>query len=98
GAAVYINRQWLEYTGLSEDQALGWGWTAAVHRGDLDRLTEYWRAVLASGEPGKIEARLRRLDGSYRWFLFSAAPLRDASGGLSGGWRPTTATDDAQWA
>jgi len=94
GAAVYINQRWLEYTGLSETQALGWNWTAAIHRDDLDRLTEYWRTVLASGEPGKIEARLRRFDGCYRWFLFSASPLRDGSGGLAGWCGSNTDIDD----
>jgi PAS domain S-box-containing protein len=84
GAAVYINRRWLEYTGLPEDQALGWKWTVALHRDDVDRLTEYWRGLLVSGEPGKIEARLRRFDGSYRWFLFTAVPIHDASGEVAG--------------
>jgi PAS domain S-box-containing protein len=94
GAAVYINQRWLEYTGLSESQALGWNWTAAVHRDDIDRLTEYWRTVLASGEPGQIEARLRRFDGCYRWFLFSASPLRDSSGELAGWCGSNTDIDD----
>jgi PAS domain S-box-containing protein len=94
GAAVYINQRWLEYTGLSDSQALGWNWTAAVHHDDLDRLTEYWRTVLASGEPGKIEARLRRFDGRYRWFLFSASPLRDGSGELAGWCGSNTDIDD----
>jgi PAS domain S-box-containing protein len=94
GAAVYINQRWLEYTGLSESQALGWNWTAAVHRDDIDQLTGYWRAVLASGEPGKIEARLRRFDGCYRWFLFSASPLRDGSGELAGWCGSNTDIDD----
>jgi PAS domain S-box-containing protein len=94
GAAVYINQRWLEYTGLSESEALGWNWTAAVHRDDLDRLTEYWRTVLASSEPGKIEARLRRFDGCYRWFLFSASPLRDGSGELAGWCGSNTDIDD----
>ena len=84
GAAVYLNQQWLTFTGLSEEQALGWGWTVRVHPEDLARLTEYWRTLLASGAAGEIETRLQRADGQYRSFLFSAAPLRDASGTISG--------------
>ena len=84
GAAVYSNRRWLEYTGLSAEQACGWGWTAAVHQDDINRLTGDWQTVLASGAPGEIEARLRRFDGQYRWFLFCAEPLRDSSGTVTG--------------
>ena len=94
GAAVYINRRWLEYTGLSESEALGWGWTVALHGEDRVRLTSYWQSLLASGESGKIEARLRRFDASYRWFLFSAEPLHDASGGLAGWCGSVTDIDD----
>ena len=39
GALVYSNRRWLEYTGLSAEQARGWGWTTAVHQDDINRLT-----------------------------------------------------------
>jgi PAS domain S-box-containing protein len=38
------------------------------------------RSCLASGTPVDVEARMRRFDGAYRWFLFRANPLRDASG------------------
>ena len=84
GAAVYIGRRWLEYTGLSPEQAAGWGWNAAVHDDDINRLTTHWQTLLACGARGEIEARLRRSDGQYRWFLFSAAPLHDVSGRLTG--------------
>jgi len=84
GEAVHVGRRWLEYTGLSVEQARGWGWAAAVHQDDIEGLTGYWRTVVASGAPGEIEARLRRADGQYRWFLFCAAPLRNGSGDLTG--------------
>ena len=77
GAAEFFNRRWLDYAGLSADQVHGWGWTSAVHPDDLSRLADYWRSVLASGEPGEFEARLRRFDGVYRWFLFRATPSLD---------------------
>ena len=48
------------------------------------RLTTHWHTLLASGARGEIEVRLRRSDGQYRWFLFSAAPLHDDSGRLTG--------------
>src|ERR1700692_4144383 len=80
GSADFFNQSWLDYTGISAEQAGDWDWTAALHPDDLRGLVEYWRSVLASGEPGEIEARLRRLDGVYRWFLFRATPSFDADG------------------
>jgi formate hydrogenlyase transcriptional activator len=82
GCIEFLNRRWLDYTGLSLDEALDRGWNAAVHPDDLDPLTDRWRALLASGRAGEIEARLRRYDGEYRWFLFSAEPVRDNHGDI----------------
>ena len=82
GAAEFFNRRWLDYAGLSADQAQGWGWTSALHPDDLNRLTDYWGNVLVSGQSGEIEARLRRFDGVYRWFLFRATPSLDSNGGV----------------
>ena len=72
-----MNRRWHDYTGLSVQEGLGWGWKAAIHPDDLGSLMTKWRHYLASGEPGESEARLRRFDGVYRWFLFRVEPLRD---------------------
>ena len=80
GSAEFFNQRWLDYVGLSAEEASDWGWTGALHPEDRDRLTDYWRQLLASGEAGEIEARLRRFDGEFRWFLFRASPLRDGSG------------------
>jgi len=80
GEVDFLNRRWREYTGLSLTDARGWGWRAAVHPDDLAGLEDYWRQVLGSGQPGELEARLRRHDGTYRWFIFRAMPLRDAEG------------------
>ena len=66
--------------GLSAEQASDWGWTAALHPEDMDGLAAAWRRILASEAPGEAEARLRRHDGAYRWFLFRTNPLRDESG------------------
>jgi PAS domain S-box-containing protein len=82
GSVEFLNRRWLDYTGYSLDEALAWGWKAAVHPDDLDALTDRWRALLASGQAGEIEARLRKYDGAYRWFLFRAEPARDDHGDI----------------
>ncbi|HEX4748209.1 MAG TPA: sigma 54-interacting transcriptional regulator, partial [Bryobacteraceae bacterium] len=80
GTAEFFNRRWLDYAGLSADTVQAWGWTSAVHPDDLNRLVDYWRGVLAAGQSAEIEARLRRFDGEYRWFLFRATPSRDNDG------------------
>src|ERR1017187_7333704 len=82
GAADFINQRWLDYTGIPAEEALGWGWKVVCHPDDLDRTMEYWRSVLASHEDRELEARLRRFDGTYRWFLFRVCPLRDESGNV----------------
>lgn len=80
GSAEFFNRHYLDYVGLSTEQAKDWGWTSAVHPDDLNKLARDWQMILASGKSGESEARLRRRDGEYRWFLFRATPLRDERG------------------
>jgi PAS domain S-box-containing protein len=80
GSAEFFSQHYLDFVGLSEEQASGWGWAAAVHPEDLNALTATWQRIIASEAPGEAEARLRRHDGEYRWFLFRASPLRDESG------------------
>jgi PAS domain S-box-containing protein len=80
GSADFLNRRWLDYTGLSEKQAQGWGWGTAIHPADVEGIVKHWQSALASGVPVEAEARMRRFDGTYRWFLFLANPLRDELG------------------
>lgn len=80
GAVDYSNRPWLEFTATTPELAEGWGWAAAIYPDDRDGLMECWRSCLASGTPFDMEARMRRFDGAYRWFIFRANPLQDASG------------------
>jgi formate hydrogenlyase transcriptional activator len=80
GSNEFVNRRWLEYTGLSAEESHGSGWQVAIHPDDARALAEKWRGSLVSGEPGEMEARLRRHDGVFRWFLMRVEPLRDDSG------------------
>ena len=80
GSADFFNQHYLDFIGLSAEQASGWGWTAAVHPDDLNGLAATWQRIMASEAPGEAEARLRRHDGAYRWFLFRTNPLRDEKG------------------
>lgn len=80
GPVEFLNRQWCEYTGIAMEEALGWGWTVTIHPEDMARLEVQWRDALESGMAGELEARVRRFDGEYRWFLFRYAPLLDDAG------------------
>jgi PAS domain S-box-containing protein len=80
GPNEFLNKGWHEYTGLSPEESHGWGWQVAFHPEDLPPLMKRWQDLLVSGEPGEIEARLRRYDGVYRWFLIRVEPLRDEAG------------------
>jgi PAS domain S-box-containing protein len=82
GSSDFNNEPWLRYTGLSAGQAEGWGYTDVIHPEDYERRTPQWRAAFAAGEPMEDEARLRRADGQYRWFLHRAVPLRDERGNI----------------
>jgi PAS domain S-box-containing protein len=94
GHIDFLNQRWLEYTGLTLEEARGWGWQRAVCPDDLPRLVEYWRSVLAAGRPGEIEARLRRYDGVDRWFLFRGVPQYDDQGDLVKWYGQTTDIED----
>ena len=80
GTPEFLNQRWLDYTGLSMEHALDRGWKGAVHPDDLGKLMGTWQGLLSSGEPGGVEARMRRFDGEYRWFLFRAEPVRGDQG------------------
>jgi PAS domain S-box-containing protein len=94
GSAEFFSQHYLDYVGLSAEQAQDWGWTVAVYPDDLSELATTWQAIMASGKPGEAEARLRRFDGEYRWLLFRANPLRDASGNIVKWYGVNTDIDD----
>ena len=92
GSADFLNQRFREYTGSPLEEGLGWGWMNAFH--PEDRAEQEWRAAFAAGEPFEREARLRRADGVYRWFLLRAAPLRDDRGTVVKWYGTTTDIED----
>jgi PAS domain S-box-containing protein len=82
GSVDFINQRWLESTGLAIENGLGWAWGSVVHPDDLARFVDEWHAALKAGEPIESEARLRRADGGYRWWLIRNVPLRDKPGNI----------------
>src|SRR6266853_2249387 len=90
----FLNQRWLDYTGLTIEEARGWGWKVAIHPDDLPQLLDVSQGLLASGKSGELEARLRRADGGYRWFLFRVEPLRDPHGTIVKWYGTNTDIDD----
>ena len=82
GSVDFINQRFLESTGLSMEDLLGWGWGSAVHPDDLARHVDEWHAALAAGKPMESEVRIRRADGDYRSLLVRNVPLRDELGNI----------------
>ena len=82
GSNTYVNRRFVEYSGMSGKQMAGSGWQAAIHPDDLQRHVGKWRASVGTGEPHENEMRFRRADGQYRWHLDRGLPLRDEQGNI----------------
>ncbi len=84
GLVDFVNRRWCDYTGLALEQVRGQGWQSVFHSEDLPTLLQDGASSRASGEPHDTEARMRRFDGVYRWFLIRALPLADPAGQVVG--------------
>ncbi len=80
GWNIYINQKWVDYTGLTLAESLGHEWNKPFHPADKQRATIAWQQATTTGSDYELEVRLRRADGTYRWWLIRAVPLRDASG------------------
>ncbi|MDP3722536.1 MAG: histidine kinase dimerization/phosphoacceptor domain -containing protein [Candidatus Omnitrophota bacterium] len=81
---TYFNAGWLEFSGRRREQELGTGWTESLHLEDLDRCLTTYASAFDRHEPFKVEYRLRRADGEYRWILAHGVPLFDAGGAFQG--------------
>jgi PAS domain S-box-containing protein len=82
GYCDYLSRQWADYTGRSAEEQLGTGWADAIHPDDRARVAQEWGLAVERGHTYDEEFRLRRHDGTYRWFRTRGVPLHDASGTL----------------
>jgi PAS domain S-box-containing protein len=83
GDIDYLNRQWLEFSGLTLEQMKGWGWVQVVHPDDLEENVRLWRRSVESGESFHCQQRLRRFDGRYCWHLSRAEAMRDSDGKIT---------------
>lgn len=81
GQCDYFSKQWVEYTGIQEEEQLGLHWLAkSIHPEDQNRTFEHWMGAIHGLHPYDIEYRIRRKDGIYRWFKARATPIRNSLG------------------
>ena len=80
GRNIYVNQQWLDYTGLSLEESVGDGWTQPFLPEDRERAWGAWQHAMATIGTYSIESRLRRADGVYRWWLVRGVPVQDTRG------------------
>src|SRR5258708_5615469 len=82
GSVDFVNQRYVEFTGRSIEELLGWGWVSMNHPDDMPSHVGLWGAALAAGEPMESEVRMRGRDGEYRWLLIRNVPLRDELGNI----------------
>jgi PAS domain S-box-containing protein len=80
GSIFWYNRRWYEYTGTTLDEMQGWGWTKVHHSDHVVRVVARISRSWETGEPWEDTFPLRARDGTYRWFLSRALPIRDQAG------------------
>jgi len=95
GSIDWYNHRWYDFTGQTAEQAAGWGWQAAYHRDDLQRMMDVWPDSIRSGRPCDIDVRLQGKDGKFRWFLSRIVPLHSDDGSIIR-WYGTATDIDAQ--
>ena len=80
----YMNRQCWIMTGLSEEEALGDGWSLAIHPEDRDRVLNAWIEAVRNHAPFCLEFRFLLMDGTVFWVIGEAAKLMDSNGDFTG--------------
>jgi PAS domain S-box-containing protein len=79
----FVNAAWKQYTGLSDEAALGTEWSVVAHPDHIATGEKMWRDAFATGEPWHTEERVRRADGQYRWFAIDRVAARDENGRIT---------------
>jgi PAS domain S-box-containing protein len=83
GWNIYLNKQWMDYTGLTLEESYGEGWITPFHPDDRQRARDAWQHATQHRDTFSLECRLRRADGVYRWWLLRGVPLLGENGEIS---------------
>ncbi len=94
GTRLYANRAALDYFGLTFEEWRARDLHELFHPNDWERANTGTQSQVADGLPHEVEIRLRRKDGTYRWFLSRRSPLRDEQGRLTRWYVAATDIDD----
>ena len=94
GRLFWFNQRWYDYTGTSPSQVGEKDWSELIDPEDAARVLEHFNAALREGTLWEDQFRLRRADGSYRWFLSRARPVRDGEGRIVRWFGTNTDIDD----
>ena len=82
GATLYQSGRWYDFTGISPENGLGYGWHEVIHPEDFEPNLRLWEQANQNGTEYENELRIRGADGQYRWFLIRATPIRGESGAI----------------
>ena len=80
----FFNQRWHDFTGCARGEALARDWIAYVHPDDAGRCLDAYNRAFRQIQPFKLECRMQRWDGAYRWMLDSGVPRFTAEGDFSG--------------
>jgi PAS domain S-box-containing protein len=84
GARTYFNAPWLEFSGRSLEQEAGTDWMDGVHPDDVENCKRHFAAALQARSELRLEYRLRRADGDYRWIRDMGVPYSTPDGVFAG--------------
>ena len=80
GSIFWYNQRWFDYTGTTPADMVGWGWKRVHHPDHVDAVVAKFTQSIKSGEEWEDTFPLRGKDGTFRWFLSRAIPIRDSNG------------------
>jgi PAS domain S-box-containing protein len=94
GECVYVNQRWCEFTRMTTEQISGLGWQTILHPDDIDSVMREWMTAMQTEEPYEQELRYQKYDGSYRWHLARAVPIKNKQGQIIEWFGTSTDIDD----